>query len=162
MKLRHVLVLLAVAALGVTLAGCGSDADVAKPTNRSSSDSGNSGNGESSDSGDSGDSSPSIPDAGDLAPLFGEDCSAVATAYMAALGMAFASPDEAKQIQDELAKVKDKVPADIARDIATVNEAFKAIAQDGFIAAGEKMDSPEFKDASERLERFFEDGCKEG
>ena len=156
MKLRSILVICVAAALGATLVGCGSDADVAKPTGQSANNSGNS-NG-SSDSGDSGDNATdSIPDAGDLAPLLGEDCTAVATAYMASLGMAFASPEEAKQIQDELAKVKDKVPDDIARDIATVNEAFKSIAEDGFIAAGKKMDSDEFKDASSRLEKFFQE-----
>jgi len=167
MKLRPILVILVAAALGATLVGCGSDADVAKPTNRADNNSTNNNssnnNSGSSDSGDSGgDATPSIPDASDLAPLLGEDCAAVATAYAASLGMVFASPDEADKMRDQLAEIKDQVPADIAKDIATINEAFSAIAKEGIIAAGEKMDSQEFKDASDRLEKFFNEGCKEG
>lgn len=167
MKLRSILVILVAAALGATLVGCGGDADVAKPTGQSADNSNNSNNSDNSnnsgDSGDSGNSddssSGSIPSASDLAPLVGEDCAAVATAYTAALGMAFASPEEAERMQDELAKIKDKVPEGIAEDIATVNKAFKAIATEGIIKAGQMMESQEFEDASSRLEKFFEDGC---
>lgn len=163
MKFRSTISLLLIAALGVVLVGCGSDADVATPTGESQNNTDSSSKGSDSSSSDSSDSgsSDSLPDINSLTPLIGEECSAAFAAYTAIAVTAFGSPSETEDATRQLEQLKDRVPANIAEDINILAEAFGSISKDGIMAAGEKMSTPEFERASNELDAYFSNGCKD-
>ena len=127
----------------------------------SSSDSSSS-SGSSTDSGSSSDSSGSTDtlDPNAVAGLLGDDCAKAYSTYISLAAAAFGSPEDAAKAQNELDQIKGKVPAKIQKDIQVLADGFSAIKTDGIVAAGQKMDSPEFKAASDDLTAYFTNGCK--
>ena len=104
-------------------------------------------------------SDPSF-DPGSLPGLLGaEDCQALALAIGSAAAAAFAGPDEAAKIEEELAKVKASVPEELQADIDTMTGAFRVLQEGGLIAAGEAMSSPEVIQAQERISAYLETNC---
>jgi len=112
-----------------------------------------------SDPGGSGATDPSL-DPGSVPGLLGAgDCQALALAIGSAAAAAFAGPEEAAKIEEELAKVKASVPEELQADIDTMTGAFRVLQEGGLIAAGEAMSSPEVIQAQERISAYLETNC---
>lgn len=92
--------------------------------------------------------------------LFGEECSKAYQAFIALSASAFGSEADAKAARSQLEDLKADLPDDLARDIDLLADAYAAIATEGMIAAGEKMNTPEFERASTNIAKFFESGCQ--
>lgn len=95
-----------------------------------------------------------------LEGMFGEDCAKAYQAFLALSASAFGSESDAKSARTRLEDLKKELPKDLARDIDVLSEAYAAIATEGLMAAGEKMDTPAFERASTNIAAYFESGCK--
>lgn len=156
------------AVLALTLVGCGDSGSISatgdtQPISDAGSAGGTGDTGDSGDSGDAGDtgsSDSSLPDLGDL-PGDTEGCIALGLAIgsSAAAGIGVGDPAELKKLEEEFAQYQEQVPEELRDDLQVMQEAFQKVADEGFVAGGEAMSTPEFESAQANIETYMNENC---
>jgi hypothetical protein len=154
------------------LAGCGDDSADGSGGDSTKELASTPGSGDSgSDSGSSDDTLPdlsdltipedlsdmSIPDMSDFGDL--GDCMTQATAYASIALSALGGDNSGVSAENALAEMKSSLPDDLKDDIEVVANAYRTVAEEGFIEGGEAMDTPEFEEADAAISKYFEDTC---
>ena len=166
---RTTTLIAALAAIALPLTACGSGGGdiTAKgdptPVDGGTADSGtDSGSGDTgTDSGDSGSDTPSdttdlsIPDIAGSA----DDCIALGLAYASVAAGALGMTEDVAEMEQQFEEMKGDIPADLQDDLDVISAAFKTMADDGIMAGGEAMSTPEFEDAQANIEAYLNENC---
>ncbi|MFN8050436.1 MAG: hypothetical protein U0Q22_03280 [Acidimicrobiales bacterium] len=121
-------------------------------------------------SGDSGSGSTdsTIPDFGtipDLGTIPGggsaNECIEAGTAF-SAMTAGIAGQEITPEQQQEIEAARDNLPADIRDDYDTFSEAFAKLKDEGIIAAGEALSTPEVQQAQQHISDYIEKVCSTG
>lgn len=95
-----------------------------------------------------------IPDLGDSGA-----CVALGLAYASSAAAAIGMTEDVDQLSQEFEQYKGEVPEELRDDLDVVEQAFATMQQDGLLAGGEAMSSPEFEQAQANIEAYLNDNC---
>lgn len=101
---------------------------------------------------------PTLPDMSDI-PGATSDCIAVGLAYAATAAGAIGMTSEVDDLNRQLEDMKGEIPEELLDDLQVIEDAFAVIESDGFIAAGQAMNTPEFEQAQANIETYLNENC---
>lgn len=163
MRLRYLLPILLLAVGALVAPACGSDdGDTA---------SGDSNGTNQSDSGDSGSDEGDTTETTDLADLAEQlpgvaddlgDCFSQAAAFSSLYFEALGGEGGAEAAQQKAEELKDVLPDDLHDDIDVISKAIGQVADEGLLNGSDAMDTPEFNEASDNINAYFEKECGAG
>jgi hypothetical protein len=169
------LLLAGVMVFGITACGGGSDEDESSSKAESSATVPTASEDDASGGGGSSSDGLSVSD------FLDSDCADAVAAYTSIVassfgGSAMLSDEEKQKMEDGIAELEGKVPAELEDDISFIADAFQSYFEalgdmdlsdmvnnpgkaKEIEAAGEKLDSAQFQQAQENVEDFFEQHC---
>ena len=104
---------------------------------------------------------PDISVPGDAGDAVGKvsDCSDVVLAYTQLAITVLQGEGAQAQVDEVLAKVKPKVPADLQDDLQVVGDAYAKAAKVGIVKAPQVLDDPEFRTANKAIGDWLSKEC---
>ena len=104
---------------------------------------------------------PDITIPGDVGDTVGKvsDCSDVVLAYTQLAITVLQGDDAQAQVDEVLAKVRPKVPADLQDDLKVVGDAYAKAAKVGIVKAPQVLDEPEFRTANKAIGDWLSKEC---
>lgn len=162
MPVRKFLSALVALALVGALAGCAKKSDTATSVESSTTTTSESKASTTTTSSSSGSSSNgTIPDLGNLGNL--SECLKVAGTY-ASLFLGLLSPNasdsDKAQVQQQLDEIKAQVPADVQKDLQTIEDGLKS--SNSFSDIAKFLDSDKFKSADANVQKYLDQQCGSG
>ena len=104
---------------------------------------------------------PDITIPGDVGDTVGKvsDCSDVVLAYTQLAITVLQGEDAQAQVDEVLAKVKPKVPADLQDDLKVVGDTYAKAAKVGIVKAPQVLDDPAFRKANKAIGDWLSKEC---
>ena len=109
---------------------------------------------------DPGSSGGGLDDLGDLPGIDAlGDCADVVLAYTQLAVTVIQGDQAAAKVDEVMAKVRTKVPAELQDDLQKVGDGYAAAAKAGLLNAGKVLDDPEFRKANKAVGDYLEQAC---
>lgn len=90
------------------------------------------------------------------------DCADVVLAYTQLAVTVIQGDQAAAKVDEVMAKVRTKVPAELQDDLQKVGDGYAAAAKAGLLNAGKVLDDPEFKKANKAVGDYLRSECATG